>query len=247
MTSARAGLRSLPPSSVAGNSTVNTDLTSIDTQDNLYVIRSAAGVSCLGFGVVQKRLLPLAREFGVAVPDMGTEEHYRLYRSLSERGLERMRVHGIPTPEYQWNGGTAYDIDTLPAVCRVLEAARTTGAWIRVWYGDTETGRSWMDSHDVSGRVERSMGPIRVPLLVRPGATDGPQMLDHCILKIRSARGVLYEHPRFHQPVLRLVTPGDQPGFAATVHADGEVWARFRSADSARRYIDYMEGRRLRP
>lgn len=226
---------------------MTTDLISINTQDSLYVIQSQAGVSCMGFGVVQKRLLPLARAFGEDVPDVGTEEHYRLYRSLSNRGLERMRVHGIPTPEYQWDGGTAYDIGTLPEVCRVLEAARTSGASIRVWYGDTETGRSWMDEHDVSGTVARSTGPIRVPLLVRPGATDGPQMLDHCIMKIISARRVLYEHPTFHQPVLRLVTPGDQPGFAATVHADSEVWARFRSASSARRYIDFMEGRRLRP
>jgi hypothetical protein len=47
-----------------------------------------------------------------------------------------------------------------------LETDRKNQRKIRLFYGDTQTGQSWFDEHDVVGRIGRSTGSIKVPLLV---------------------------------------------------------------------------------
>jgi hypothetical protein len=50
------------------------------------------------------------------------------------------------------------------AVIDALERAKAAGARVRIWLGDIETGRNWLDEYDVSGTVSCSMGPIKIPL-----------------------------------------------------------------------------------
>ena len=100
------------------------------------------------------------------------------------------------------HNGTTYDDRTPQAVIDVLERVRMSETRIIVAYGDTDTGRDWNDRYDIAGRVGRSMGPVKVPLLLHNRRSlGGTQMLDHCIVKIVTAIGkrVLYQHPTYHQ------------------------------------------------
>lgn len=97
-------------------------------------------------------------------------------------------------------GGTYYDERTPDAVVQVLERARTASRKyrLRLWYGDPATGKLWGDVE--TGYIGRSMGPIKVPLLIANNrSSGGPALLDHCIVKIAHANksngGVLYKHP----------------------------------------------------
>jgi len=101
--------------------------------------------------------------------------------------------------------GTHYADDTSQDVIDVLERARANEWRIRIHYGNTYTGCDWNEDYDVTGRLSRSMGPVKVPILLyRKTAICGPAILDHCIVRIRlankqKAKGEdLYAHPRYH-------------------------------------------------
>jgi hypothetical protein len=99
--------------------------------------------------------------------------------------------------------GTYYHDQTPASVIRILEDARDRGLRLRLHFGDTASGRDWMDTHDVAGAIGRSWGPVKVPLLINNArSSGGPAFLDHCIVRIRYANraqgGDLYRHPTYH-------------------------------------------------
>jgi hypothetical protein len=146
---------------------------------------------------------------------------------------------------YQVAHGTYYHKEPPAAVIGVLEQVRKGGVRIRLSYGDTETGRDWLDEFSVEGTISRSIGPVKVPiLLARRTSFGGPALLDHCIVNIRrTGKGgrVLYKHPKYHMPTF-AVQPSTLPGFEAEVLADGKVHARFGTIAQAMRWIGKMTG-----
>lgn len=112
---------------------------------------------------------------------------------------ENVRLATHNGKEYVVANGTWYNPDTPPEVIKVLENARESGRTIWVDYGDRETGRSWNEENDVRGRIGRSMGPVKIPLLIEEGEHGGPGMLELCIVNIMSAESgrILYRHPTF--------------------------------------------------
>lgn len=105
--------------------------------------------------------------------------------------------------EYQLVNNTAYHIDTPMEVIRILEYYRQDRTErLHLCYGDTETGRDWNEIYDVDGYIGRSTGRIKIPLLVHNSRSmGGGAILDHCIVKIQTARGkiTLYEHPTYYK------------------------------------------------
>jgi len=109
--------------------------------------------------------------------------------------------------------GTTYHDETPIEIVNILEAARLSrvdgnGYRLRFRWGDTETGRDWGDAyHDtyrVEGYVGRRGGTSKIPLLIwNSRSYGGGAILDHCIVKIVTARGkrVLYQHPTYHKEV----------------------------------------------
>lgn len=138
---------------------------------------------------------------------------------------------------------------TPSAVKVALARANHQDVRVRLWYGDTDTGRSWMDEFDVIGQVGRSMGPTKIPLLIRTRRSDGGSaILDHCIIRLDVNWGdhkeTLYRHPNFHLPEL-TITPSDmQPEYVENVLEDGQIVARFRKPGQAARWIAFMRGER---
>lgn len=101
--------------------------------------------------------------------------------------------------------GTTYDDRTPLRVAQELERLRGTDTRIRVCYGDVETGQDWGETYDTTGRVGRSMGPVKVPLLIHNRRSiGGASILDRCIVRISFANkrdgGDLYRHPSYMEP-----------------------------------------------
>jgi hypothetical protein len=144
--------------------------------------------------------------------------------------------------QYQIVNGTFYDRRTPRTIVDVLEFVRHRRHLIRLYYGDPETGQDWNEERDVVGHIGRSLGPVKVPLLVARGEDGGPQLLDHCIVKLRLQRGrILWQHPKYHS-LNFIIRPSTLHDYTADVLRGEEVHARFKTWKQADRYVKFVTG-----
>ena len=147
---------------------------------------------------------------------------------------------------YKVVNGTSYDSRTPDRLIVEMEAARRHNKMARIFFGDAETGRDWLEEHDVYGFIGRSGGSPRVPLLIESLAADGgPTILDHCIVKMIVGGRVVYRHPKYITPTFESVQ-SKEPGFTTDVIANGDTIARFETTDKAEKWIAFMLGKRMR-
>lgn len=151
--------------------------------------------------------------------------------------------------KYQIVNGTYYHTETSPEVIRVLEQARHNRTRIRIHLGDVQLGRDWLEEWDVTGTVGRSMGPVKIPLMIASSrSSGGPGILDHCIVRIRTTGRDLYRHPNYHHGELVIkaekFTPphksGDNRTYAAAAYVNEQIHARFESMEQAERWVRKM-------
>ena len=205
----------------------------VNEQQRVFVIRcGGGGFSCFGFDNCFGHCEQLAGLLGV--PDLaprpeeiGTLAQYDLYLTLIALASTREL-------------GTYFDPGTPPAVRRALEEARVHRSTVRLFQGDRETGRSWLEENDVIGRIGRSTGILKVPLLVSAGADGGGAILTACVVRILDvhSRRELYRHPTFHVPPMEVR--------GAEVLVGGAVHARFPTAKLARDWKGFMHGELMR-
>lgn len=98
--------------------------------------------------------------------------------------------------------GTAYHHDTPDDLVEILENIRANQWRVVVDYGDVNTGTSWHEIHDTTGRIGRSTGRIKIPLLIYSSRSwGGGALLDNCIIGIKHANqsngGQLYTLTEF--------------------------------------------------
>ena len=153
---------------------------------------------------------------------------------------------------YKVVNGTSYDVRTPDAVVRVLETARLNRTRLHIGLGQTDgdkIGLDWLEEFESHGYVGRSMGPIKVPLLIaNRRSLGGGAILDHCIVRIRQSDGcrVLYQHPAFHFGEMQIrfkAEPLASPeGRVLTVDVlrAGELHAAFENMSQARRWVQKM-------
>lgn len=140
--------------------------------------------------------------------------------------------------------GTCYHAETPEPVIETLERVRQDQRKIRLFYGNAQTGQSWFEQYDVIGRIGRSMGPIKVPLLIEAGEIGGPALLDHCIIRIDTPRKTLYQHGQFRVGEAALVQ-GKRKRLPWEVWIDQIVLARFKERRAAQCYLDFIKGNRF--
>jgi hypothetical protein len=91
---------------------------------------------------------------------------------------------------YKVIDGTYYHQDTPDMLIDVLENIRKEKIRIKINYGDRATGKSWGETHDISGTIGRSMGPVKCPILLHNSrSTGGGIILTQCILEIKTSKG----------------------------------------------------------
>ena len=96
---------------------------------------------------------------------------------------------------YQEVNGTFYSKDTPIEVINALEYCRKNNIKVRFCYGDQETGKDYKWQNDTVGYIRRSMGPIKVPILIcNKKSTGGPALFDKEVVKIQSSKknGLVY-------------------------------------------------------
>lgn len=142
---------------------------------------------------------------------------------------------------------TWYHVDTPDRLIELLEYYRNSGDRVRLFYGDTATGRDWGEEYDTMGYIRRSSGKIKIPILLHNSRSRyGGAILDHCIVKLTVGGRVTYCHPDYNQPVYTIGNPPDgvPDSYRAGVFADGDNVANFTTVEKATRWVDFMTGER---
>lgn len=146
--------------------------------------------------------------------------------------------------------GLYFHEDTAPEVADCIARLRGTSQRIRLFLGDTETGRDWQSEYDVTGRVSASWGPCVSPLLISNARSmGGGAILTQCVLAIISAPGrFLYRHPKF-APGVWTVAPiefaTDRKTYRAATFCNGELYSRHETEAQALRLAAFMRGDRM--
>lgn len=143
------------------------------------------------------------------------------------------------TNKYKVVNGTYYKKETPDQLIDILENARQHQKRIRIFYGDTETGKSWNEEHYIIGTVSRSTGKIKIPILIHNSRSwGGPAILDHCIVRITLDKKVIYTHDNFH---IGTITHKEN-----NAYIDGSLQASFENETQAKNYIEFLKGNRNR-
>ena len=157
----------------------------------------------------------------------------------------------MSSEKYKVVNGTYYHAQTFDTVIRVLEQARETRRRVRVRFGATvgrQAGLDLLEEYDVEGRVGRSTGPQKSPLLVHNARSlGGGALMGHFIVRILDSRthAVLYSHPKYRLPILKVVRTrpalrGSSASLLWSVLADGKGHARFETRGQAERWVKKM-------
>jgi hypothetical protein len=215
----------------------------INAADRLFVIPAGdSGWSCWGFDTCfweATQLAQLLQEPLPASAEIGTLKQYQYAR----------RLQGLFARRPDLNQHTWFDARTPIAVRQALEYCRTQHLRVRIFYGDTDTGRSWLDEWEMVGRIGRSTGYMRIPLLVPDREHGGPGLLDSSIIRIINTRthGNVYCHPKFHLPPFEFIEGNVAPGhpeYRFGVNVNGTNHANFKTAEERDRWVAFMNGAR---
>jgi hypothetical protein len=127
----------------------------------------------------------------------------------------------------------AYHADTNISVVNALESARVNRQRIRIYLGDTTTGKCWNEEHDIAGYVGLSKGKdAYFPILVHNERSfGGGSLLDNCIIKIKESKGkrVLFQSNNFQQPQIDI-----KEGCGGyQLFIDGELYSNHQTLKSA--------------
>ncbi len=143
-----------------------------------------------------------------------------------------------------------FDENTCDKVKATLIDCYHSKSRIRIWYGDTATGVSWLEEYDTTGTVGRSGGQAKIPLLLKNSrSSGGGGILTDSIIRIDviGTRRTIYKHPLFCVPTLGAYPNLDddtkiQYPFIVLKH--GTIQARFKTEKQAHKYVDFMSGKR---
>ncbi len=143
-----------------------------------------------------------------------------------------------------------FNENTCDKVKTVLTECYNNQCRVRIWYGDINTGLSWLEEYDTIGTIGRSTGQQKIPLLIKNSrSSGGGGILTNCIIRIDviGSRRTIYEHPLFYVPTLGVYPNLDEDTktkYPFIVLKYGTIQARFKSRTSAYNYIDFMTGER---
>lgn len=220
----------------------STQQVTLNIEQKLYVIATGDGYSCFGFDNARDHANQIAQRLNRADLSFTPNDYAALTGySKCEEAVSAWSQSALTQQTY-------FDPGTDPQAAAVLESRRQTCGKVRLVLGDTRTGEPWLNEYDVVGKIGRSGGSLKVPLLVEEGESGGGAILTSCVLNIidwKSGR-TLYRHPAYREPELSL-QPSDVPEHPWAVLHLNEVIARFKDMGKACAYIAFMRGETIEP
>lgn len=123
---------------------------------------------------------------------------------------------------------------------------------IRVFYGDIHTGRSWNEEYDVTGTIGRTCGDIGIPILVHNKRSwGGGALLLSSVIRIDDIedKRTLWKLPNFHVEKMTIEKRSestDYPFAVMQTQDNGAISnvANFKTEEKAKKWIEFMEGKR---
>ena len=215
---------------------------SINAEQQLYVIDCGEGYTCFGFANARDHANLIAHKLDRA--DLAfTDEDY-----ATLAGYEKY-CHAVQAwSQSPLTRTTYFDPGTDTSAAKVLESCRTHERKIRLILGDTLTGEPWLEEHDVVGRIGRSIGTLKVPLLIESGEHGGSAILCACILAIVdwASGNFLYRHDAYREAELSIKPSADAERPWDVLRHE-EVVASFRDIGQAGAYLAFMRGATIEP
>jgi len=143
--------------------------------------------------------------------------------------------------EYVQSRNLHFYTDTCAKVKKVLNDCFEEDTLIKVYLGDSITGKAWNEDNDTIGTVSRRTGIYKVPLLVAPGEHGGCHLSDHSIVAIKDIMTgeYLYTHTTFHTSVV-TIGPSTQPGYKYSTFTDGELYGNHKTLADALKCKDLL-------
>jgi hypothetical protein len=214
----------------------------LNPEQQLYVLNHGDGYTCFGFANARDHANQIAQRLDRSDLAFGADDFGAI--SGYEKYLSAVKAWGL-SPQTQQ---TYFDPGTSPKVAKVLERCRSNRTKVRLIQGDPSTGQSWLDEHDVVGTIGRSMGTLKVPLLIEPGEYGGSAILMACLLGIVDweTGKFLFRHPAYRTPDLSI-RRGDMADLPWEVHHAGGVVSRFSDIGKAGAYVAFMCGETIEP
>lgn len=209
----------------------------INIEQQLYVIDCNEGYTCMGFASARDHANQIAAK--LCRPDLAfTEEDHGTLNGYDKY------CHAVQA----WSRSpltctTYFDPGTDAKAARVLESCRTRARKVRLILGDTRTGEPWLEEHDVVGRIGRSIGTLKIPLLITPGEHGGCAILCACLLAIVDWQSgdFLYRHAAYLEADLSI-KPSSNAERPWDVLRHEEVVASFGDIGKAGAYLAFMRG-----
>lgn len=150
--------------------------------------------------------------------------------------------------DYKIVNGTSYAINTPDKIIDILENAMRTRKRVRLFYGDSNTGRDWMEIYDTIGMIGRSGGKHKIPLLIKTRRSlGGGAILTDCIVKITIDKTIVYQNPKYHLPMMEIREADKslrEMGYFYSVFVDGKNTYNCKTLKQAENEIAFHEGLR---
>ncbi len=215
---------------------------SINAEQQFYVIDSGEGYTCFGFANARDHANLIAHRLGRADLAFTNED----YATLAGYNKYRHAVHARgQSPQTRT---TYFDPDTDAQAAKVLESCRRRERKVRLVLGDTRSGEPWLEEHDVAGRIGRSTGTLKVPLLIEAGEHGGSAILCAYLLAIIdwASGNFLYRHDAYREADL-TIKPSANAECPWDILQHEEIVASFRAIGQAGAYLAFMRGATIEP
>lgn len=135
----------------------------------------------------------------------------------------------------------AYSNKASDELIRILEKIRKNKRRIRIFYGDSTTGKCWHETYDIIGTIGLSTGCMQVPILIANNrSTGGSELMSGCIVQITEDKKVIYKHPGL---VLDIGYKANGKKFDVIDNIDGKVIITVNSESGAKKMVDFYSGK----
>lgn len=216
---------------------------SINVEQKLFVIKNGAGYSCFGFDNAKNHSAQIAEMLGAKDLIPGADD----YGTLA--GYDKYQQAVVAWAASPKSNSTYFEPGTDPKVQKLLESYRRSGNLVRLFCGDPETGRDWMNEWDMVGRIGRSGGTMKVPLMISlEEDSDGFGGGAICTANVLRMMDVgsgkeVYRSERYQAPQIDVLPKVPQTdGYGWTALRDGKTEANFKTAFEAHEWAAYMRG-----